>query len=161
MTGAPARTLATVGHDLDDVRRFIALDHGLAVVSVSRPDGSIGSSLVNAGVLEHPTTGEPVVGLVVREASHKAAHLRRDPRCTLVWRSGWRWIGVSGPVEMAGPDDPLGTLDPGALPALLRAVFAGAGGVHEDWEEFDRVMAEEQRLAVLVRAVRIYGNPNP
>jgi hypothetical protein len=40
--------------DLDPVRRIVARDHGLASVSVVRADGTPHTSLVNAGVLDHP-----------------------------------------------------------------------------------------------------------
>jgi hypothetical protein len=74
----------------------------------------------------------------------------------VAWRAGWRWIATSGPVELIGPDDRSAGADVD-LPALLRAVFAGAGGTHEDWDEFDRVMANERRAAVLVQPERVYG----
>jgi hypothetical protein len=38
-------------------------------------------------------------------------------------------------------------------------VFAAAGGTHDNWDEFDRVMAAEQRVAVLVTPERIIGQP--
>ncbi len=44
------------------------------------------------------------------------------------------------------------------LPKLLRDVFVAATGTHDDWAEYDRVMAEERRVAVFVRADRIIGN---
>jgi hypothetical protein len=143
--------------NLEDVRRFVALEHGLAVVSVVGTAGAIGSSVVNAGVLEHPVDREPVVGFVVRGDARKLAHLRRDPRCTAVWRHGWRWIGVRGRVDLAGPDDPLSGVDADQVPALLRAVFVGAGGTHGDWDEYDRVMASERRCAVLLHADHVFG----
>jgi hypothetical protein len=37
-------------------------------------------------------------------------------------------------------------------------VFVAAGGEHEDWAEYDRVMAEQRRAAVLVDPARIYSN---
>jgi hypothetical protein len=37
-------------------------------------------------------------------------------------------------------------------------VFTGAGGTHDDWDTYDRVMREERRVAVLVDPVRGYGN---
>ena len=142
---------------IDDIRRFVPLDHGLAIVSVALPSAGVASSLVNAGVVDHPTTGAPVVGFVVRGDSRKVAHLRRDPRATVAWRAGWRWIAASGAVELVGPDDSALGLSPGDLAGHLRAVFAGAGGTHEDWDEFDRVMAAERRTAVLLQPARVYG----
>ena len=38
------------------------------------------------------------------------------------------------------------------------AVFAAAGGRHDDWEDYDRVMAEEWRTAVLIDPNRMYSN---
>jgi hypothetical protein len=46
-----------------------------------------------------------------------------------------------------------------ALRALLREVFRAAGGVHDDWDTYDRVMAEERRAAVLITPRRVYSNP--
>ena len=44
------------------------------------------------------------------------------------------------------------------LRLLLRKVFESAGGTHEDWDEYDRVMASEERVVVLVSPERILGN---
>ena len=73
-------------------------------------------------------------------------------------RAGWRWAGVEGPVDLAGPDDPLGDIDAERLRKLLREIFTAAGGTHEDWDEYDRVMANERRVAVLVPPERTYGS---
>lgn len=132
---------------------------GLAVVSTTRRDGSVQSSVVNAGVLAHPVSGQHVVGLVVRGLATKLRLLRARPRATVVFRSGWQWAAVDGPVELAGPDDSLSGFDATALPQLLRDVFTAAGGTHDDWATYDRVMAEERRTAVLVRPERLYGVP--
>jgi hypothetical protein len=35
---------------------------------------------------------------------------------------------------------------------VIRAVFKAAGGAHDDWDEFDRVMTADRRCAVFVRA---------
>src|SRR5271156_7086726 len=51
---------------LENFARLVEGDHGLVVVSTLRPDGTIQSSVVNAGVLPHPVTGAQVVGLVSR-----------------------------------------------------------------------------------------------
>jgi hypothetical protein len=42
---------------------------------------------------------------------------------------------------------------------LLRDIFLAAGGAHDDWATYDRVMVEERRAAVLVRPSRVYSNP--
>jgi PPOX class probable F420-dependent enzyme len=143
-----------------DLSRFAELvggDHALCVVSTLRADGSIQSSVVNAGVLAHPVTGKSVVGLVAVGGSRKLAHLRRDPRVSVVVRAGWRWVTVEGDADLIGPDDPHPDLDADAVRWLLRDVFTAAGGSHDDWETYDRVMAEERRTAVLVAPRRCYG----
>jgi PPOX class probable F420-dependent enzyme len=144
---------------IDDVRTIIALDHGLASVSTVRADGSIQSTVVNAGVIPHPVREHPVASFVARGGTFKLRHLRADPRVTLVWRAGWAWATLEGTAELCGPDDPLPGVDDERLRLLLRDVFAAAGGEHEDYAEFDRVMAAERRAAVLVTPTRIYQNP--
>ena len=144
--------------DLADFSRLVALEHGLCVVSVLRPDGIIGSSVVNAGVLDHPVTGRPVVGLVARGGSRKLANLRDRPQATIVVRAGWDWAAAEGPAELAGPGDPMPGVDAEALRLLLRAVFTAAGGSHDDWDNYDRVMAAEGRTAVLIEPRRVYSN---
>ena len=144
---------------IEYVRDLTQRDPGLAVVVTQRGDGSPQASVVNAGVLAHPLRREPVVGLVVRGDTRKLANLRRRPRATVVFRAGWEWVAVEGPVDLAGPDDPLEGLDSGRVPQLLREVFSSAGGTHDDWNEYDRVMAAERRVAVLVEPERVYSNP--
>ena len=68
------------------------------------------------------------------------------------------WVAVEGLAQIAGPDDPLPGFDPAELPELLREVFKAAGGTHDDWPTYDRVMAEERRAAVLVAPERVYSN---
>ena len=145
--------------DLVEVEALVAGDHGLAVVAVTRADGTVSSSVVNAGVLDHPVTGERVLGFVVRGDTRKRAYLRARPRATVTLRAGWRWASVEGATTLVGPDDPLDGVDAERLRVLLRDVFTASGGVHDDWETYDRVMADERRLVVLVRPERIYSNP--
>jgi PPOX class probable F420-dependent enzyme len=144
--------------DLADVVRLVALDRGLAVVSTVRVDATIQSSVVNVGVLEHPVTGSPVLGFVVRGGARKLANLRVRPQATAVLRADWQWVAVEGTAEIIGPDDPRDEVDGEGLRRLLRAVFAAAGGTHEDWDGYDRAMAAERRAAVLVDPTRIYSN---
>jgi PPOX class probable F420-dependent enzyme len=146
-----------VSIDLEPVRRMVAKENGLAGVTVVRADGTPHSSLVNAGVVDHPSTGRPVVGYVTY-GPVKLRNLRERPATSLLWRSGWQWVGVEGSSELIGPDDPADGIDAEGLRLLLRAVFSGAGGTHEDWDTFDRVMREERRTAVLLAPTRVYGN---
>ena len=144
---------------LDDVRRLVAADHGLAPLVTQREDGSAHATLINAGVVRHPVSGLDVVALVAIGSSRKLVHLRARPQATISWRAGWDWVTVEGSTELAGPDDPLLGLPPDQVPALLRDVFTGAGGTHDDWPTYDRVMAEERRCAILITPGRVYGNP--
>ena len=143
--------------DLDPVRRIVTEDHGLVGVSVVRADGTPHSSLVNAGVLDHPTTGHPVVGYVTY-GPVKLRNLRARPATSLLFRAGWRWAGVDGTSELIGPDDPAEGVDTERLRLLLREIFTSAGGTHDDWDTYDKVMRDEGRVAVLVTATKVYGN---
>ena len=143
--------------DVQRVRRFIDKDNGLAVVSTTRADGSVQASVVNAGVLDHPTTGAPVVGLVAQGGAAKLRHLRARPQATVTFRAGWEWVTVEGSAELAGPDDPMTGIDPELLRLLLRQIFQAAGGSHDDYDEYDRVMVAERRTAVLITPARVYG----
>jgi len=145
--------------DIADFRKLIAGEHGLVVVSTLREDDTIASSVVNAGVLAHPVTGETVVGMVLRGGIRKLQHLRERPRMTVAVRVGWQWATAEGPVDLIGPEDPFPGIDAERLRRLLREIFVAAGGTHEDFEEYDRVMKAESRTAVLVRPEKVYSNP--
>jgi PPOX class probable F420-dependent enzyme len=141
--------------DLDDFRAKLTDEHGLVVVSTARAGGAIQSTLVNAGVMDHPITDAPVVAFVAVGGSVKLANLRARPWATVTVRSGWRWGTVEGSVELAGPDDVLAGVDD--VPALLRGIFTAAGGTHDDWDEFDATMSRERRAGVFVTPGRVYG----
>ena len=132
-------------------------DRGLAVVSTLRGDATIQASVVNAGVIGHPVTGDPVLAFVTY-GRVKLANLRERPQIAATFRNGWRWATVEGRAELAGPADPQPWLDAERLRLLLREIFAAAGGRHDDWDEHDRVMAEQGRTAVLVRSTRVYSS---
>ena len=127
------------------------------VLSTLRGNGTIQSSLVNAGVLAHPVSGETIMA-VVAAGPVKLANLRVRPQVTATFRNGWQWAAVEGRAELAGPDDPQPWLDPEGLRLLLRAIFTAAAGEHDDWDDYDRVMTEQRRAAVLIRTDRIYSN---
>ncbi len=143
-----------------EITRFADLvprDHGLAVIALALPDGTVHASVASAGVLSHPVTGIPVVGIVAGGGSRKLAYLRTRPRVTVVLRAGWQWSAVEGPVELAGPDDQLDGIDGERLRLLLREIFTAAGGRHDDFGAYDRAMAAERRAAVLVTPAHVYN----
>ena len=144
--------------DLNDVRSFLGDETGLATVSTTQADGRVLSSVVNCGVVNHPLTGEPRVALVSRGAAARVGHIRRGSEVTIAARRGWSWVGVTGPADLIGPDDIPAAMEPDAVRMLLRDIYTAAGGVHDDWDEYDRVMAEDRRVAVLVTPQRILGN---
>jgi PPOX class probable F420-dependent enzyme len=148
--------------NMTDIARFeelVPLDHGLSVVVTRRADYTPHVTVVNAGVVPHPATGAPSVAFVSAGGTRKLAHLRTDPTIAVVVRAGWQWTAVEGSAELIGPDDPHPQVDDERLRLLLREIFSAAGGTHDDWDTYDRVMREERRTAVFVPPTRVYSNP--
>jgi PPOX class probable F420-dependent enzyme len=145
--------------DLAPFAELVPLDHGLSVVVTRRADHTPHTSVVNAGVAPHPVSGMPMVAFVAAGRTRKLAHLRADPTIAVVARAGWQWAAVEGSAELIGPDDPHSEVDDEHLRMLLRDVFTAAGGTHDDWNAYDRVMRDERRTAVFVTPTRVYTNP--
>jgi len=141
------------------VRELATGDGRQAVLATTRKDGSVQASVVTAGVAEHPLTGETMVAFVVRGDAVKLRIMRRTGRATIVFCQGSRWVTVEGAVSLIGPDDPAEGFDQSKLPRLLRDVFTAIGGTHDDWETYDRVMAEQRRAAAYIALERVYTNP--
>jgi hypothetical protein len=59
---------------------------------------------------------------------------------------------------LIGPDDVHPEIGAEQLRLLLREVFKAAGGTHDDWDGYDRAMAEQRRTVVLVDPSRVYSN---
>jgi PPOX class probable F420-dependent enzyme len=129
---------------LQDVVDISRQDRFLAVVSTLRADATIQSSVVNAGVLFHPVNGAEMVGFVTAGKA-KLSNLRNRPQVSVTFRSGWQWATVEGRAELIGPDEAHPDIDAERLRLLLREVFTAAGGTHDDWDSYDRIMAEERR----------------
>jgi PPOX class probable F420-dependent enzyme len=143
---------------LDEAVALAKGESGLAVISTVRADGTVQASLVNVGLLPHPATGEPALGFTTY-GKVKLANLRARPQLAVTFRNGWQWATVEGRAELAGPDDAAPWLkDADQLRLLLREVFTAAGGTHDDWDEYDRVMAKERRAVVLIAPTRVYSN---
>ena len=145
--------------DLSLFEDLVSLDHGLSVVVTRRADKSPQATVVNAGVLSHPLSGERVVGFVSAGRSRRLGYLRADPTTAVTIRAGWQWATIEGAAQLIGPDDPHPEVDSERLRLLLREIFTAAGGTHDDWDTYDRVMREERRVAVYVTPTRGYSNP--
>ena len=142
---------------LTDVVEIAGREQYLAVVSTRRADLTIQASLVNAGVMAHPVTGDQVVAFVTYGRA-KLRNLRARPQVAVTVHSGWQWATVEGEAELIGPDDPSTNVDTDGLRQLLRDVFTAAGGTHDDWDAYDRTMLEQRRTAVFVVPSRVYSN---
>ena len=143
---------------LRDAVALASAESGLAVVSTVRADGTVQASLVNVGLLPHPASGQPVLGFTTY-GKVKLANLRARPQLAITFRNGWQWATVEGRAELVGPDDAQPWLtDDDQLRLLLREVFTAAGGTHDNWDEYDRVMARERRAVVLITPTRVYSN---
>ena len=142
--------------DFESVRAMAGSETGLCVVATARPDGSVHSSVVNAGPMAHPVTGADVIALVARGDARKVAHIEASGRASVTFRRGWQWAGIEGAAEIVADD--AGSGDRG-LRQLLRDVFVAAGGTHGDWDEYDRVMDEDGRVPIFISPDRILGVP--
>ncbi len=143
---------------LDDVKKYLSTETGLAVISTTQADGRVLSSLVNCGVIAHPVSGEQRVAMVSGGDAARLGHVRRGSEVTVAVTRGWNWVGVTGPAELIGPADHGAQLDADSIRLLLREIYTAAGGTHDDFGEFDREMVRDGRTAVLVEPSRIIGN---
>ena len=144
--------------DMNDVRDYLSSETGLATVSTTQADGRVLSSVVNCGVVDHPITGETTVALVSRGHAARIGHIRRGSQMTVSIRRGWQWVAVTGPADVIGPDDLPGDFDAEKLRILLRDIYQAAGGEHDDYDEYDRAMVEDGRIAVFVQPDRVLSN---
>jgi PPOX class probable F420-dependent enzyme len=142
---------------LSDAAEIGSRDKFLAVVSTARADGTIQSSVVNAGLLADPETGQDVLAFVTYGRA-KLGNLRLRPQVTVTFRAGWQWAAIEGRARIIGPDDPVQGVDAERLRLLRREVFTAAGGTHDDWDAYDAVMERERRAVVLVTPTRVYSN---
>jgi len=156
MTTPPSASQPSLASRLERFTELAAAENGLVIVTTARSDHSMQASVVNAGVLPDPFGPDQVVGFVTYGKA-KLTNLRARPFATVTARSGPRWITVEGPVRLVGPHD-LPAVDAERLRLLRREVFTAAGGTHDDWDEYDRVMSDEGRTVVLLRPTRVYSN---
>ena len=130
---------------LDDVAAMLK-QQPYAVVSTIRPSGTVQSTLVNVGLY-----GDGI-GFTTSGHTIKEYNLKRNPACTITIHNGPYWITAEGKARLYAWDD----TDPETMRRLLRELYVIAGGTHDDWETYDRVVREERRAAVVMTPERIY-----
>ena len=143
---------------LEDLRRFLADETGLATISTVQQDGRVLSSIANCAIIPNPLSGDECVALVSMGTAARLKHVRRGSEVTISVRRGWNWIAATGAADLIGPEDNVESVDPEALRLLLREIYQAAGGMHDDFDAYDAEMLKSRRAAVLVTPTRIIGN---
>ena len=145
--------------DIEIFSNYLSGETGLATVSTTQADGRVLSSVVNCGMIKHPLTGDTCVAFVSGSKAARLRHIDRGSQVTVNVRRGWIWSSVTGPADLIRPESLPESIDAEQMRLLLREVFHAAGGVHDDLEEYDRAMAQEERVVVCITPKRILGNP--
>jgi hypothetical protein len=136
----------------------VVLKNGLTVVALALPDRTVHASVANAGNLNHPVTGarspasSPRAGppsAITSETTHA------PPSCCASAGGG---AAVEGPVELAGPGDPLNGGGAERLRLLLRGIYTAAGALTTTTPPTTRRWQPNGgwRMAVLVTSARVY-----
>jgi PPOX class probable F420-dependent enzyme len=141
----------------DHQREFLERHHAAAMVTLW-PDGTphtvrVGVALVDGRIFSSGTKGRVRTG-----------HLRRDPRSTLfVFDPKWNYLTLESRVTILdGPDAP--ELNLRLFQEMQRGMSPAPSPGHLMWygqersfEEFLRIMVEEQRLIYEFQVERAYG----
>ncbi len=136
--------------EFEEIRPFLAANHR-AVINTFQRNGSVHASIVVCGAYQ-----EQAAFVSVRGNSAKVRNLRRDPRCTVVATAAdWRgYVVVEGQARLIDSTN----TEPEELRLKLQEVFKVCGdGTHSDWDEYDRIMRQQDSVVVLVQPERIYG----
>lgn len=160
---------STVRPDWDDpllttLRSLIDAAGGLFVFASTAAGGRVPASLINAGLIEHPGSGVPVLAHVAYGDSLRVSRLAKAPGASLTVHDGRKWLTAEGGAELVfapwderSADGGLG-IDEDGYTELLRETYRRAGGgEHPDWPEYDAAMRRENRVVVLVGIDRLYG----
>ena len=144
---------------LDDVMELAGREQFLAVVATLRDDSTIQSSLVNAGVLDHPVTGDQSVLAFVTYGAAKLRNLRARPQVAVTFRSGWSWATVEGTSRTDRARRPESARSTPTLPAVAaRNLHCSGRSARRLGRVRQSTMVDQGRVAVFVDATRIYSN---
>lgn len=122
----------------DDAIAFIRDNHR-GVLITRRSSGGVQTSPITIGVDD-----EARAIISSRETAYKVRNLRRDSHatvCVFTDRFFGPWIQVDGTADMLSLPD--------AMEPLVE-YYRSISGEHPDWDEYRRVMQEEQRLLIRI-----------
>jgi PPOX class probable F420-dependent enzyme len=128
--------------DVADALAFLRANHN-GVIATTRSDGSTQMSPITVGV-----DSEDRVVVSSRETAYKVRQLRARPRaaiCAFTERFIGDWVQVEGSVEVLSVPD---ALEP------LVDYYRDIRGEHPDWDDYRRVMAEDQRVLIRMTVER-------
>ena len=129
--------------------KFMAENHN-AVLSTYRRDGATQMSIVTTGPYKDG------VAFSTTENRAKLRNLERNPRCSLLVAQDnwWGYVVLEGVAEIIS----LKTTGAHELRDAMRDVYrAAAGKEHPNWDEYDEVMRQENRVGVVVIPNKTYG----
>src|SRR5262245_30426934 len=138
-------------HFAPQIEQFIH-DNPQGVLTSFRRNGMPQLSIVTV----YPRDGG--VGISITENRMKFKNLLRDPRCSVLishvdWWSGF--LVFEGTAELTHS----GNTDPEALRLARRDIFSATTRRRSaDWEEYDRIAAEDKRVAMILRPTHVYGS---
>ena len=129
--------------------KFMTENHN-AVLSTYRRDGATQMSIVTTGPFKDG------VAFSTTENRAKLRNLERNPRCSLLVAQDnwWGYVVLEGVAEIIS----LKTTGAHDLRDAMRDVYrAAAGKEHPNWDEYDEVMRQENRVGVVVIPNKTYG----
>lgn len=135
----------------DDALRKLLRSQQLGVLATLMPDGRPHLSTITYSVDEAGST----IRVSLTDSRVKTRNLRNDPRASLhvTGDSPWSWVTAEGTGELtpvaADPHD--------ATVEELVTYYRQASGEHPDWDEYRRVMVDDQRLVLRLNVTRLYG----
>ena len=133
---------------LDEVTDLL-VQNQVATFTTYRRDGRPQMSLVTVG-----RVGD-ALAFTTHRPSAKYANLLRDPRCAMMVMSPdlRNYAVLDGDARIVGGRD----ADPETVRLTLRDVYrAAARKEHPDWEEYDRAVRDDGRVAILLTPSRMY-----
>ena len=132
----------------DAVRAFLAENHN-GVLTTFRRNGAAQMSIVTCGLFRDGAACTTTAGRA------KLANLLREPRCSLmVAQADWRgYVVLEGRATVLSAE----TTDAEDLRLALRDVYRAASSEHPNWEEYDRAMRADGRVAIVVAPEHVYG----